>query len=271
MKKYNIDIDPVSLVSRIVSVREQITAECQRDFETLIFANDQILASYFETQEHSREENKESGDEDLDQDDGDMESLTIPYSDAQQPRDHAKGAFDRYNAMLLLSNSMDFNQHSSSPLRKGTFDLMLLLSTQESVHRVLKDYAQAGDEREVSFAWLRDFYLERVQDYFDGHQLYGRADDFLEELLLTPPMLKNLDDEGHRKEVVGLVDPLRMAEDIIRRRSEVGREWQETIANVQHEHMELRKELLARQMGEQLDVVVAMNPQSTFEVSEGFE
>ena len=201
-----------------------------------------------------------------------MDSLTIPYSEEQKfAKDTDKSAFDRNNAMLLLSNSMDFNVHTSSPLRKGTFDLLLLLCTQESVHRTLRDYANAGDEREVSFAWLRNYYMDRVGEYFDGHQRYGRADDFLEDLLMTPPMLKSLDDQSQRKEVMGLIDPLRMAEDIIRRRSEVGREWQEILASVQHDHMALRRELLARQMGEQVEIVIPANPLSTFETSEGFE
>lgn len=271
VKKYNIDIDPASLVSRIVSVREQIAEECKRDCETMISANDQILASYFETQENSRLDREETDPLEHDEDEA-MNSLTIPYSEAQKhSKHHDKSAFDRYNAMLLLSNSMDFNMHSSSPLRKGTFDLLLLLSTQESVHRVLKDYATAGDEREVSFAWLRDYYMDRVGEYFDGHQRYGRADDFLEDLLTTPPMLKSLDDNDQRKEVMGLIDPLRMAEDIIRRRSEVGREWQEILASVQHDHMALRRELLGRQMGEQVEIVIPANPLSAFEASEGFE
>jgi hypothetical protein len=264
VKKFSIDIDPVSVVSRLVSVREQIASECFRDFDTLIYANDQILSSYFATQENSRLDDRHNEDSEHDDD---MPSLTIPYSDSS--RKHNKSAFDRNNAMVLLSNSMDYAEHSSSPLRKGTFDLMNLLSTQESIHRVLKEYANAGDEREVSFAWLRDFYFGRVQEYFDGNQPYGRADDFLEELLLTPPMLKNVDSKSSRKEMVGLVDPLRMAEDIIRRRSEVGREWQEIIANVQHDHMALRRLLLARQMGEDIEFV--LESQSTFEINEGFE
>ena len=89
-------------MSRIVSVREQIAAECQRDCETMIAANDQILASYFETQqENSRTESQPTNPENSEGDPS-MESLTIPYSD----RSHNKSAFDRYNAMLLLSNSI---------------------------------------------------------------------------------------------------------------------------------------------------------------------
>lgn len=270
VERFQIDIDPVSLVSRIISVREQVAAECKTDFGTLIVANDQILASY---EDHMVEDQKSDlGMEEFDSDSS-LDSLTIPYSDSKESTsNHHKHAFDRYNAMLLLSNSMgDESDMKSSPLRKGNFDLMLLLSTQESIHRVLKEYAQAGDERDVSFAWLRDFYLERVNDYFDGHQRFGRADDFLEELLLTPPMLKSLDDSAHRQEMMGLIDPLRIAEDIIRKRGEVGREWKEIMGNTPHEHMELRRELLARQMGERIEICINATFDSTFDVTEGFE
>ena len=268
-------------MSRIVSVREQLAAEFQTDFDTMILANEQILSSYFETQENSRlEDYPDNTQQDQDDEDGEDDhdsSLTLPYSDATS-RSHSHGvphdsknAFDRYNAMVLLSNSISSDTFKSSPLRKGNFDLMLLLSTQESVHRVLKSYAMAGDEREVSFAWLKEFYLERVDQYFDGHQQqHGRADDFLEELLLTPPMLKTLDDNSNRKEMVGLVDPLRMAEDIIRIRSDVGREWKDIVANVPQEHMALRRMLLARQMGNQIEISMPVEEHS-FEASEGFE
>jgi hypothetical protein len=278
---YEIDIDPMSLVSRIVSVREQIALECSSDIDTMVYANDQILNSYFETQEQCRMQetaegsDKTGNDSEAVEDNNIQESLTIPFSDSRWRKsgEQHKNAFDRYNAMLMLSNSMESDDGvKSSPLRKGTFDLMQLLTTQESIHRVLRDYAQAGDEREVSFAWLRDFYLHRVQGYFDGCQQYGRADDFLEELLLTPPLLKTLDVGRSRREMVALVDPFRMAEDIIRKRSDVGWEWKEIVCNVPRDHMELRKALLTRQMGDQqIDVNDTTIPHSTTDISDGFE
>lgn len=273
-------------MSRILSVREQIASELHHDVDTMILANEQILASYFETQEHSRlEENHHSshGDDNdeyaAEHDDcgGDDQhtSLTVPYSDASKSHSaephESKNAFDRYNAMVLLSNSMVSNTHTSSPLRKGNFDLMLLLSTQESIHRVLRLYANAGDERAVSFAWLKEYYLARVSQYFDGHQQqHGRADDFLEELLLTPPVLKAIKDEHSGQEIVGFVDPLRMAEDIIRIRSQVGRDWKSIAENIPQEHMALRRMVLAQQMGDQMELESSVDAHSR-EGSEGFE
>jgi hypothetical protein len=254
-----LEIDPVSLVSRIVSVREQLAKEFTDDFDTLVIANNQILSSYFDTQKtlgledfSDTVEFNEQNDDYNDSNDG-ISTLITPYSDRTQQR---RKAFDRHVGDILLSNTIFSKDRNSSPLRKGNFDLMLLLATQESIHRVLRNYARAGDEREMSFHWLRDFYTKRLNEYFDGHQRYGRADDFLEELLLTPPIMKSIEDKSKRNQVVGLIDPLRIAEDIIRTRSEVTSEWKDIIANVPHEHMELRRLLLAKQMGKDVDITL---------------
>jgi hypothetical protein len=266
--EFEIDIDPVSLVSRIVSVREQLAKEFATDFDTIVHANDQVLDSYQQILRRSRDAwNNEGEDTSMD----DMgESLAAPYSDRRQGRN----AYDRHNAMVLLSYTIDAADRDSSPLRKSNFDLMILLLTQESIHRVLRAYAKAGEEREVSFVWLRDYYMSRVGKYFDGHQQeFGRADDFLEELLLTSPTVKRLDSKsgrGGRQENLGLVDPLRIAEDIIRTRTEVGQEWKEIVTGVPREHTELRKMLLALQMGEQVNAGIPTGSTSA-EFGEGFE
>jgi hypothetical protein len=188
--------------------------------------NEKILDSYFSNQAKDREQNNEQG---------------------ASPRDEPKRNAYTRDAMFMLSNTMASNGERSSPYRAGNFDLMVLLTTQESIHRVLREYRQAGPERDVSFAWFRDFYVSRVTDYFDGEQTYGRADDFLEELLLTPPLFKK------EANVVALIDPLRITEDIIRKRSLVTDEWKDIMANVGRDHMELRKALLTRQMDTEID------------------
>jgi hypothetical protein len=106
---------------------------------------------------------------------------------------------------------------------------------------VLRQYRE--DDQKVAFEWLRKFYTERVQKYFDGHGGFARADDFLEELLLTPPSVK--------KNVGGnadLIDPLRIGEDIIRMRTDVGLDFKDAVTNVPRDHIGLRKVLLSKQM-----------------------
>lgn len=258
--EFNIDISPPSIVTRILSVREQIGKEWIRDLDTMVVANEQILSSYKEKNTNARSE----------------ECLEVNTENPEDCRSSTEGsiasfgktkesAYDRVS-MTLMDHTIEFTDLNSSPNRKGNFDLLTLLATQESIHRVLRQYRDAGSERQVSFEWLRSFYVERVAKYFDGSQEYGRADDFLEELLLSPPVMKTVYDK------VELVDPLRIADDIIRTRSEVGRDWKDQMTDVPTMHMELRKFLLLRQMGN------AVNPSPFAEASveqvigsEGFE
>ena len=194
------DVDPVSIASRIMAVREQLAMEWETDLDMLLAANDAILQSYSTR-------------------DGAFERTTMAYGD-----------FGIFNA------------RAPSPLRKGNYDLLVLLATQESVHRILRSYQQVEGFK-VSFEWLRDFYADRIGDYFDGSGEYGRADDFLEQLLLTPPSVKQA--VGQKAD---LIDPLKIAEDIIRTRSQVARDWKEVCRRIPKDHTELRKILLAKQM-----------------------
>lgn len=131
----------------------------------------------------------------------------------------------------------------SSQLRKGNFDLLQLLSLQEAIHRTLREYMSQGEDKEVSFQFLREFYMARVGTFFDGYVNYGRADDFLEELLLTTPSVRTSD------KYMELIDPHFIANDIIKMRSEVLIIWKEDMLRVPHDHIELRKVILSKQMG----------------------
>ncbi len=100
-------------------------------------------------------------------------------------------SFDR-DAVYYITNHPSFNDNDASPLRASSFDLLFLLSTQEAIHRILKTYAEAGEEKDVSFAWLKSYYIDGLATYFDGNQSFGRADDFMDDLLNTPPALKTI-------------------------------------------------------------------------------
>lgn len=227
--EFNIEVDPPSLVNRIIAVREQISAEWKDDLDTLRVANDMILASYHDKSMKARKvETKDAID-------GGTSAELLDKSSARETV-----AFER-TAMFMLQNSND--DLSSSPLRLRNFDLLMLLATQESIHRVLRNFKDAGREQDATFQWFRDYYVERVASFFDGNQETGRADDFLEELLLTPPSVKSTE-QGR----VALIDPLLIAEAIIRTRSTVAMEWKEVAASVQQDHMSLRRELLGKQM-----------------------
>jgi hypothetical protein len=155
-------------------------------------------------------------------------------------------AFDRNTNMMLNNNmAMDVvrDKVQSSPFRKGSLDLLQLLSLQEAIHCMLREYMAQGESKEVSFQFLRDFYVQRTGSFFDGYVNYGRADDFLEELLLTTPSVRTSDT------FMELIDPLSIATDIISMRSTVLIDWKEEMFKVPQDHIELRKILLSKQMG----------------------
>jgi len=270
--EYEFEINPASLVARIISVREQISKEWVKDLETLVRSNDHILESYLDQQREARlsqeeeveeeeeeEEDKEEEEEDKEEveeeeDDGveeasieeasveeaSVEKASVEKASVEDTKYEPPIVYDR-SAMTLLTNSFGSQDRGSTPFRRANFDLLLLLSTQESIHRVLREYSEE-EERMGSYEWLRDFYSDRVE-HFDGHQSYGRADDFLEELLLSPPVFQKTGKDGIR-----LIDPMGMAEDIIRERSEVAWEWQKLVSKIPEEHTDLRRLLLDRRM-----------------------
>ncbi|CAJ1937332.1 unnamed protein product [Cylindrotheca closterium] len=231
--EFNIDIDPVSLTSRILSVREQIATEWVKDLNVLAEANDDILGSYFLLAKEERSKREPTGTKP----DSSNASCAI--------------AFER-TAVNILENNMNFQggATASSPFRKGNFDLLYNLCTQASIHRLLREYKDdvaSGGEKEaraISFTWLREFYVSRVEEFFDGNQRYGRADDLIEQLLLSSPSVVSTDDGK-----VGLADPMGLAEAIISKRREVVDEWKVVMTNVPTDHADgIRKNLLNKQM-----------------------
>ena len=280
--EFEIDIEPASLVSRLVSVRQQIAQEWVDDLDTIVAVNELILESYHETQDQQRraeEEGLEStageprSDDDhheRDQQDGNtnspgddcmsIEDLTVPYSDNESSsnfhhpfqRPRRRQAYESMAAVYLNNKMMEHEARTgrpSSPQRKGSFDLLGLLATQEAVHMVLRDYLEQGETRRVSLEWLLQFYDDRIDSHFDGDGPYGRSDDFMQDLLLSPPSATTSVDGN----VMELVDPLRIAEEIIQARSIVARKWKEIMQTVvPSDHMQLQKAILAvRMMGQQ--------------------
>ena len=168
----------------------------------------------------------------------------LPSYDEYLQKKVKSPTFER-NAMQLLLNAFAMESRKSSPIRKGSYDLLLLLSLQESIHRVLREYRDSNDEKRVSFEWLRNFYDKRLA-LFDGCGKYERYDDFVEELLRAPPSVVHTDDQS-----AGLVDPLRIASDIIAMREEVIGDWSDIASSIPEYHIGLRKGLLSKQLSGQ--------------------
>jgi hypothetical protein len=114
--------------------------------------------------------------------------------------------FDR-NVLFSWSQSLWSPNRSSSPYRKANFDLLLLLATQESIHRVLKSYKDDDEVRQETYEFLLDFYKDHVKNHFDGHQTYARSEDFLDEMLTSSRTLIET-----KNEILAWVNPARVAE-----------------------------------------------------------
>lgn len=193
--------------------------------------------------------------------------------------------------LLFLDSSAGPGQDGMdpSPLRRSNFDLLVLLATQEAIHRVLNDPArQARKSAEHgSNQFLQDFYMTRLLSHFSGNQRYGRADDFLEEMLTTPPRMISAESRHYKydddapssstedgetpskmddeltKDLTYLVDPVKVAETILEEREKVALEWK---ARVQEDtpaaHMTIQKMVLAKVMSGTEDKCQVVDPRS---------
>lgn len=149
-------------------------------------------------------------------------------------------AFER-TAVNALNNQTAFGA-TGSPFRKGSFDLLYNLCTQASIHRLLHTLNEMREDSNRE--WLRNFYIERVADFFDGDLPYGRADDFIEELLLSTPSIIHSEDSK-----ISLIDPYRLAEQIIETRNDIVSEWIEAMSSVNADHQDgIRRILLNKRM-----------------------
>jgi len=221
--EYKIDIDPASISSRILSVREQIAKEwIDHDFDILREANNQILDSYFQ----NVKANRDNANNNID-------------------------LFDRTAINVLANHTAFQGGAASSPFRKGNFDLLYNLCTQESVHRLIRNLREtpSSEANEASYMWLRNFYTLHVSDYFDGDQKYGRADDFIEKILFTSPSIITEKSSSGKTATTRIADPVGIAEQLIQTRTKVVDEWQQMMRfHLSTDHAELRKKLLDKQM-----------------------
>jgi hypothetical protein len=165
---YTLDIVPASLCNRILSVREQIAREFVNDLD--------VIAE---------------------------QSLTV----MDKYRTDSNEKLERIHQYFLEMSVHE--DYKPSPLRKGNFDLLLSMTTQEAIHRILNqwcvnnpynNYKQHEEHwgdyptQMASVQFLRNFYTQRIGTHFTGSNYYGRADDFLDELLQTSPRVMQLQD-----------------------------------------------------------------------------
>ena len=158
--------------------------------DLLISVNSDILSSYAERKKEAR------GTEDCDTDSDYERGCSLE----QEKEEFIFGqrtnqSFER-GAIYFINNHQNFSGGNASPLRSSSFDLLFLLTMQEAIHRLLRSYKDAGEEKEISFAWLNELYKKSLSKYFDGsHVGFGRSEEFLDEILSTSPALKTVGDK----------------------------------------------------------------------------
>lgn len=200
---YELEIKPASVCSRLISIREQIAREFARELDVL----------------------------------ADISSDGVEYENLKQEQ---PGKRQYKTPLFFLDNPFD-DGVPPSPLRTGNFDLLLLLTTQESIHRILNLSSPLIDEYEIdqsSLEFLRNFYLRKKESHFIGSKNFGRADDFMEQML-------NTNDE----EEYDLLDPIQIVDIILKEREQVATEWIDQALDVPKSHNEIKRWQLNRLMG----------------------
>mmetsp|Transcript_15918 Transcript_15918/g.33190 ORF Transcript_15918/g.33190 Transcript_15918/m.33190 type:complete len:488 (+) Transcript_15918:226-1689(+) len=233
----DIDIEPARLCSRMLSVREQIAREMVGDLKAIANMGQMIFDSYWHNSKMRKDSKETKG------------------SNGKDGKQSSPYGFDRPSQMYMNFDPHDDDEFAPSPLRKGNFDLLYLLTTQEAVLQLLKKGVivdQDDAQNRASTAFLENFYRERLITHFVGAQWYGKGDDFIEELMLKSPILSSRTTVGDEKvdNTPLIVEPLRIAEQVLLLRDKLALEWMEIMQAVPSEHTDIRRMQLARLMGQ---------------------
>ena len=210
---YDLEINPSSLCTRLISVREQIAREFSHDLRVLCMMNVRQLMLKYESGSNETSQGSHSG----------PSRFTLASDET---------------LFLDSWDATDGEYAMPSPLREGNFDLLLLLITQESIHRMLNDRAKelfteydVGTMSKSDVKFLSSFYLNRVVSHFTGRQPYGRANHFLQELITQSPS------DGE----YGPVNPQHIVQYILSTRQQVAREWSLHSAKVSDFHIDIKR------------------------------
>ncbi len=246
--KFDIEIEPARLCTRILSVREQIAREMSGDLKAIANMGQLIFSSYWQNAK-DRKNTKQIRSSGVRA--GENKDESSPYG------------FDRPGTMYINFDPTDDDEFAPSPLRKGNFDLLYNLITQTAVIQMLEnDEGVVVGEDEIqnraSQLFLSKFYLERRITHFIGSQWYGKGDDFIEELIMSSPIIMSryegsLESNNVKESEIStpplVVEPMRIAEQILLRRDKLALEWMDVVIFTPSEHTEIRKLQLSRLTG----------------------
>ena len=261
---YTWNLDPMSLCARILSVREQLSKEFLYDLQVVSNMGGQTLDWYWTRLKQQRD------------DDDAVSSSSPPFLGVTSLKD------SRDNLLFLEINvDNPLLDHKPSPLRRGNFDLLVLLATEEAIHRVLnhwehqrvqqfKQHDQNNDadhdtddeydaEAKASHTFLESFYEERQHIFHGPLHKYGKADDILEELLDSAIIFRgggNTDDDNDDASLSAppmIVHPTKIAELVLKEREQVAIDWMAIVKDAPNDHMRIQALRLEK----------LMNPPST--------
>ena len=250
---YDLEIVPASLCARLLSVREHLAREFAHDLR--------VIATAFGPNAYTSKGHQSRGGSEGRWGTSSNRQQSPPR-DEHRPDTEARQASHDDGSLLFLDlpASDGGNGVEPSPLRKGNFDLLLLLCTQEGIHRALQDPTLDAAARDC----LQNFYTERLFTHFVGNQPYGRADDFVTELLNDGPrrVLRGpIPPDGFGGSFgVGdpdlalllqtkLVDSRRLAGLVLAQRQAVALEWQTRSLEVPAHHLTIKRMQLNLLMG----------------------
>jgi len=247
--EFDIDIEPARLCTRILSVREQIAREMAGDLKAIANMGQLIFNSYWQNAKDRKDTTKESTETNSGGDE-----TSSPY------------AFDYPSTMYINFDPLDDSALAPSPLRKGNFDLLYNLITQSAVEELLQseDGVVVGEDEvqnRASQLFLSKYYEEHLLTHFVGSQWYGKGDEFIEHLMLGSPIMMSrsdddIDDDDQEIDESSIsstpplvVEPMRIAEQILKKRDKLALEWMEVMDAVPSDHTEIRKLQLTRLTG----------------------
>ncbi|CAB9519077.1 expressed unknown protein [Seminavis robusta] len=242
-QEYELEINPASLCTRLISIREQIAQEFTNDLGVVANAMGRhTMDSYWDYLDNN---NQEQENNDNDNDDNQQDTFSEALGDVVNTgggtgtTTTTQRRFPPHN-LVFLGYALDaIDGFTPSPLRQHNFDLAVLLATQEAIHRILNNNKYEDSKERISRQYLQEFYVQRLDSHFFGTQRYGRADDFLEELLFVnlPPAVSEA------------VDPVLVTEMILEERRQVALEWQAKSQDVPtHDHIQIKRLQLDRLM-----------------------
>ena len=262
--EFDIDIEPARLCARILSVREQLAKEMTLDLERIADMGQQLFDSYWLNAKERKDTRTKEGSS------TDETTITKSSIEARDNEEESSSpySFDRPATMYMnIGINMDprygDDAVAPSPLRRGNFDLLYNLITQQAVIDLLasEDGVVVGEDVVQNMAcqiFLSNFYRERIESHFVGTQWYGKGDDFIEELMLGSPILmarddessKNTDEESDETKVSSNppleIEPLRIAEQILLERDKLAMEWANVTKSIPTDHTEIRRLQLNR-------------------------